>query len=151
MRFFTSELWSRINDADPKIRAQAEKEWAANDLEYQKMFAETSKHLPRRFIKNYLNRNGLHDYAILEMAFAKKGRTSFGMLRLSNAVETVWIEMAELRAVSISVEPDRCMNGLLVWGYDEIEVTPQNTIKLAILCDVQNELQFEFKSIKLIA
>lgn len=151
MRFFTSKLWSQINDTDPMIRAQAEKEWAINGLEYQKVFSKAAKRLPRKFIKAYLNRKGLHDYAILEMLFKQKGRASFGILRLSNGLETVLVEMAGLKAVNIHAETIcLCMSGLLTWGYDEIEVTPQNTIKLAILCDIQNELQFEFQSIKLV-
>ena len=65
MRYFTKELWSRINDHDKNIRKNAEKEWNANSSAYQQQFAELRKHLPRGFIKGYLSRNGLHDYIIL--------------------------------------------------------------------------------------
>ena len=71
MRYFTKELWSKINDNDESIRIQAEKEWNTNSLIYQQQFMDVRKYLSRGFVKSYLSRNGLHDYTVLGMLITK--------------------------------------------------------------------------------
>lgn len=151
MRYFTKELWSRINDYDENIRAQAEKEWNINSLAYEQQFMEARKHLSRRFIKSYLSRNGLHDYTILGMLITKRERTYCCELQLSNGEETVLITMVGIKALLVDIDSFHCcVQGKLAWGYSEFEITPGNNVRLAILCDEQNELQFEFEKIRFI-
>lgn len=149
MRYFTKELWLRINDHDETVRMQAEKEWKANSLSYQLQFEKTREHLSCGFIKDYLFRNGLHDYIILGIVVTKRGREYSCELQLTNGAETVLVAMYGLKALKIDVDSFQCcMQGKLVWGYSEFEITPENNIQLAVLCDMQNEMKFQFKSMK---
>ena len=151
MRYFTKELWSKINDNDENIRTQAEIEWNANSFAYQQQFEEAKKHLSQRFVKSYLSRNGLHDYTILGIAFTQKKRTYSCELQLSNGEETVLITMVGIKAFLVDIDSFHCcVQGKLAWGYSEFEITPDNNVKLSVLCDEQNEMQFEFEIIRII-
>lgn len=151
MRYFTKELWSRLNDCDENIRIKAEKEWNANSVAYQQQFVKTKEHLSRGFVKDYLSRNGLHDYFILGIEVTKKGRTYCCQLQLSNGSETALLVMTDINKLKIDIVSFlHCIQRKLSWGYGEFGITPEKTITLSILCDEQNEMQFEFKSIKFI-
>ena len=151
MRYFTKELWSKINDNDESIRIQAEKEWNTNSLIYQQQFMDVGKYLSRGFVKSYLSRKGLHDYTVLGIAFTLKKRTYSCELQLSNCEETVLLTMVGIKACLVDIDSfHSCVQGKLAWGYSEFEITPSNNIKLSVLCDEQNEMQFEFEKIKLI-
>ena len=104
MRYFTKELWSKINDNDENIRTQAEKEWDANSLTYQQHFLETRKYLSRAFVKNYLSRNGLHDYTVLGMLITKREQTYCCDLQLSNGKETVLIAMVGINKAIVALK-----------------------------------------------
>lgn len=150
MRYFTKDLWAKINDCDEAIRAHAEKAWNEISITYQQEFAETMKHLSRTFVNNYLSRNGLHDYAILGIAITKRNRTYSCEIQLTDGVETVLIIMKGVKALKIDIDSFlHCVQGKLSWGYSEFELTPDNNVKLAVLCDMQNEMQFEFASIRI--
>ena len=58
--------------------------------------------------------------------------------------------MNGVKALHINIESFKCcIQGKLAWGYSEFELLSDKNIKLAILCDVENEMQFEFESINL--
>ncbi len=152
MRYFTKELWSKINSLDETIRVSAEEEWKKNDFAYAKEFEETKKHLPQRFLKSFLARYGLHDYDILKTVFIRDNKNRYLCeLHLTDGIETVSVVMTGLKTIKIDVNSfHNCVQGKLSWGYSEFSRTKDNTIQLSVLCDIQNELQFEFKSIKLL-
>lgn len=150
MKYFKKELWYQINDSDESIRLNAEREWKENDQLYSRKFEEVKKLLPRRFVKEYLKRYGMHDYCILGLHIVKKGKTYSCEMQLTDGTETVLITMLGLEAVRMDVDSFPHILGRLEWAYDEFDITPENNIRLSILCDFQNEMQFEFKSITLI-
>ena len=150
MRYFTKELWMNINDCDTGIRAKAEKEWSENQVIYQQQFAELKKRLPRRFVKEYLSRNGLHDYTILGITINRIKKEYCCELKLSNRQETVFVTITGIKQLRIDIDSFRyCIQGKLLWGYSEFELSSDDNMKLAVLCDMQNEIQFEFERISL--
>ena len=150
MRYFTKELWTRINSCDEDIRINAENEWKLNNLAYQNQFEGARKYLSHRFVKNYLSRNGLHDYVILGLVITKRAQAYSCELQLSNGEETILVTMAGIKALQINIDSfHHCVQGKLAWGYSEFEITSDNNVKLSVLCDEKNELQFEFEKIKL--
>jgi hypothetical protein len=151
MRYFTKELLSRINDSNEYIRAQAEKDWSANSFAYQQQFEAAKKHLSRKFINSYLSRNGMHDYSILGIVITKRGQAFSCELQLSNGLEAVLIVMVGIKAVKIDINSFiGCVQGRLAWGFSEFEITADNNVNLAVLCDEENEMQFEFEKIRFI-
>ena len=151
MRYFAKELWSKINDCDEDTRIKADIEWRKNNTAYQQQFMEVRKHLSCRFIHEYMTRNGLHDYTIISMTVSNRSQKYLCELQLSNGIETVLIVMMGIKALCIDITSFHCcIQGKLAWGYSEFEITPDNNIQLAVLCDTHNEMRFEFESIKLI-
>ena len=150
MRYFLKELWTKINDCDDIVRTQAEKEWQENSALYQYRFEQTKKKLPSCFVAEYVKRKGFHDYIIEEIALKKKRKTYLCILKLADGSETILITMTDVKILQMDVNfLQNCMQGKMTWGYSEIEIAPSNDINLAVLCDMQNELQFTFKSIKI--
>lgn len=151
MRYFTKELLLKINDCDKNVRIKAEEEWHTNSMAYQKQFEKTKETLSRRFVKDYLQRKGLHDYLIKDIVITKRHRTYLCEISLSNSIEDVLLTIVGLKAVHIDIASFlHCIQGKITWGYSEFEITPENNITLAVLCDEQNEMRFEFETIKLI-
>lgn len=146
MRFFTGELWRKINDTDEAVRTQAQKEWRDNDLQYAQEFEAIKKQFPQGFIRGFLRRGGFHDFTILGIwTFA--GRTSRTCeLLLTDGRETVKLSMDGVKALRIDADLSQ---GNLEWGYSEFGITPEGTRTLSVLCAFTNELYFEFRSIKL--
>lgn len=151
MRYYTKELLEKINDCDCRIRAEAEKEWCENDLAYQRQFEEAKRNLTRGFVKNYMARHGLHDYTVLGIETKKRGREYTCELQMTDGSETILITMTGLQTLQISIDSFRdCILGELRWLYSEFEQTPEGGMRLSVLCDMQNELQFVFKTIKIV-
>jgi hypothetical protein len=64
MRYFTDDLWSKINSTSQKERDEAIFEWNINDKEYSK-----------KFLKTYLFNHGFHDFELknIELKHKKYG------------------------------------------------------------------------------
>lgn len=151
MRYFKKELWSQMNDCDEVVRAKAEKEWKKNDEMYLKKLESIKEQLPRPFMKEYFSRNGMHDYTILGIHITQRECTYSCELQLSDGTEIVRITMLGLKSFQVDVNSFQyCILGKLAWGYAEFDITSENNISLSVLCDVQNEMQFEFETIKFV-
>ena len=151
MKFFTRELLAKVNDCDPKIRGDAERQWKENDLCYSRQFESVKKHLPRFFVKEFLRRSGLHDYEIANISFLQRGRRSSCEIHLTNEAERIVLELNSLSAVHLDLQDVFCcMPHMLTWSYSEFDICTEQRISLDILCDQHSEMYFEFKSIKLI-
>lgn len=150
MQYFTKELWSRINSHNEDMRLQAEKDWNLRSMEYQQQFELVKKHLPPKFVNDFMVRNGLHDYSIVGIVLSNQLRASSCEFKLSNREETVLIKMTGIKSFQVGIDSlDYCINGKLLWGYSEFEITPRNTTRLSVLCDINNEIAIEFEKISL--
>ena len=67
MQYFLRDLWLRMNECNESIRIDAEEQWNDNNLRYEQKFELIKKHLPRVFVREFMRRNGLHDYQILRI------------------------------------------------------------------------------------
>lgn len=150
MHYFTKQLWAKINDENEAVRTQAEKQWERNSHAYQLEFDTIKKQLSQKFLKEFLCRNGLHDYLILEISVRKKGRKYFCEMKLTDGSEIVVLVMNELQAIQINVDSFKhCIMGELAWGYSEFALTEDHNFSLSVLCDFHNELYFQFHSLTL--
>lgn len=149
MRFFTKELWYRINDENEIVRRNAEKEWDRMQAEYQIQFEEIKMRLSRRFIAAMQKHDYLHDYTILEIALTRCNRGRYACkLVLTNTMENVQITMKGISKAEVGICTfQNCIQGDLSWGYCEFSKVSSDVLSLSILCDFDNEMVFEFKSI----
>lgn len=150
MRYYTKELWKRINDLDEKIRIKAEEEWYSNDLAYNQRFKDVRKKLSRKFVEKYLSRKGFHDYIIQNIAIKKTKRSYSCELELTLGTDVVIVKMSGIHALKIDISTfSYCIQGNLTWGFGEFDITSENKIKLELLCDLDNEMIFEFEKINI--
>lgn len=148
MRYFTKQLWAQINDEDESVRAEAEKQWELNCRAYQQAFETVKKQLSQRFLKRFHACCELHDYVIEGISVTKKRKKYDCEIKLADGTETVLLKMNELKAFQMSVDSfQNCIMGELAWGYSEFSLTEDGGIALSVLCDFQNELHFQFRSI----
>ena len=92
----------------------------------------------------------MHDYIIENISITKTTRDYCCDLQLSNNTETILITMYGIKALQVDIVSfQNCIQGKLTFGYCEFELTSKRNIRLSILCDMQNELQFEFETIGL--
>ena len=61
MKYFTSDLWSKINSTEEHEREIADKQWQENGELYAEYFAGIKEKLPVNFLKIYNKCYGFHD------------------------------------------------------------------------------------------
>lgn len=151
MRYFTKELWSKINSLDENERKKAEKEWSRNAEQYQQKFEQIKKYIPKDFLNTFLKCGMFHDYTILKITIKKKKKRYRCKMILSDGKEDICLELTGIQAIKMDVISfDNCIQGNLSWGYCEIDwLRKDKIISLAIICDIENEMYFECQSIKL--
>ena len=149
MRFFTKELWSNCNSNNADVRERANAEWIKNSNEYRIELCNSKKHLSESFWSLFQAKEELHDYSIVKIDIEIKNNHRQGVVLLKNGRENLRLYLYELKSIKIDADLLNSDNSLLTWGYSEIEYTSKNTIKLSIICEINNELSFECKSIEL--
>ena len=65
MKYFTSELWEKINSDSSEVREQAKARWGVNNKEYSQLFEKIKYRLSKKYLKTYLNEHGFHDYNLI--------------------------------------------------------------------------------------
>lgn len=75
MKYFTVDLWNKINSEIKEERVTAREEWKKNDINYSNIFNEVKTRLPKYFLKIFMNEHGFHDYDIkkYEIIHGNKG------------------------------------------------------------------------------
>lgn len=75
MKYFTNELWEKINSDSSEIREEAKAKWRVNNKEYSQLFEKIKYRLPKKYLKTYLNEHGFHDYKLIrfEVIHGKSG------------------------------------------------------------------------------
>lgn len=138
-----------MNDLNEAVRSQAEAQFVENLNVYKETFNKTKKHLPNKFLKVYASHNEFHDYVFQGISLIRTHRNYKIEIQLSNERELFLLEFYEVLCFKIDIYSFKyCILGLLSWGYGEFEIMPDKSIRLSILCDFENELQFQFKNVK---
>lgn len=152
MKYFTSNLWIKINSIDKNERNLAELQWDENDLKYSEYFKEIDKLLPQRFIKIYLKNYGFHDYIInninIKTVKKKQKPTLMIELEISNFKKsfTILYQYVKKCNLNLSDITDWFFKEMR-WGYSEFELLDSGLIKQNISCDFNSELEVEFKNV----
>ena len=56
MKYYTDELWTKVNSESAEERLKAEEQWDKNAEEYTKIFQNTKKRLTKSFMNIYLSK-----------------------------------------------------------------------------------------------
>ena len=151
MKYFTAKLWCELAHANKDIQREAERKWHENSKKYGYYFETIKSHLPKYILLALEKTYGFHDYIIDEITLkqnTQKGYVCY--LSISNNYKRFQLEMTGITGIKIDIATFKhCILGKLLWGYHEFELIGPRTLRLSILCDIENEMFFEFKKIKL--
>ena len=149
MKYFKKELWKYNNEENEII-------WSNNAEKYAKYFESIKKYLPKRFLKVYLNEEGFHDYVINSINIDtsvkdRKNNLSRMRVELKSGQRDFTVELSGVSAFKIDIsDKSYCICGKLSWGYAEFERIDAKKMKLSIICDIENELEFIFEKIRIL-
>lgn len=151
MLYFTKELWNEMNERDERVRQKAQRQWVENLTKYQQYLSSITRHVPQHVIAKIDSANGFHDYTIDGLSIMSYRKNKYiAQVDVSNGSDRYYLRMEGLKQAKVEISSfDLCVLGKLTWGYHEFRLTERNTLQLAILCDMENELLFEFKRISM--
>lgn len=150
MKYFTKELWADMNSEDPQKQSDANKTWIMHTKEYQNEFKKVKHYLPHSSLKLFQMYDSFHDYIVSEICFTQEKRVKNCIIHLNKGSESVCITMRDISKVHISIDDfDCCICGNLQWGYCEFSRDKMKRLHLSVLCDIDKELSFAFRKIKI--
>ncbi|WFR55919.1 hypothetical protein QA584_20185 [Anaerocolumna sp. AGMB13025] len=152
MKYFTSDLWIKLNSYDENERKLAEIQWDANNRKYSEYFSEIERLLPQKFIKTYLKNYGFHDYKINSInikAEKKKQKSTLTIIvEIENYKKSFSIIYQDVNHCNVDMsDVTNCFWGEINWGYSEFELLDSGLIKQNISCDINSEIEIEFKKV----
>lgn len=165
MKYFTDELWRKINSRDKSERDAALREWENNDKVYQAYLKKISKKIPRDTMNaiNQINEGeiSLHDARLAGVVFSsvdsceKKGRSMrfykrSCRLQLTDGVTNIELVMTDIKKMLVEAaywEENEAFD--IRVGYWEFSYKKPNVV-LCVLLDSGHELKFEFSSLSIV-
>lgn len=149
MRYYTSDLWLKLNSPEKDEREQAEQQWYINSAKYDNVFKQITPRLPVAFLEYYKKAYGFHDCKILSI-FVNEGRNAQVIIDIEVNTEIFHLQLNQVDKSIISiVDKSSCIANELQWGYAEFEIVDKRRLKLNILCDIYNEMEFVFQTLHL--
>lgn len=127
MKYFTDELWSRMNSLSAIEKEQANIEWKKNSETYCGVF-ETIKHrLSTKFLKMYFDAHDFHDCTFLSYEVIQPKRWATDPIKVQIVIsdgEFKWkltYKQVKRTMMNYDSETDEHMSkwGVHTWGYDE--------------------------------
>ncbi|GAB6085231.1 hypothetical protein [Alkaliphilus crotonatoxidans] len=150
MKFFTNELWCKINSEDENERLKAEEQWEINDKAYSKEFKVIKEKLPPKFLLEYLQNYGFHDFSVSKIEIVRLEEDSSLNLTIVNGLTNCIINYGGVKKVSLSWDLMTDMLASCDWGYDEFSIVDDTTMSHEILFSTGSNLLVYFQKIKLI-
>lgn len=151
MKYFTPELYARLQDADPQRMDAADQRWEDALASYQRHVQSIGPRLPPS-AREFLDRARLHDAEVLWMGQALP---FFGvLLRLdSPSTETVGLSYFVVRDVSFQrdVLPREFCSSRMQWMYDEFDLgTEERCFRHAVLFSDGSQLDLEAREVHVV-
>lgn len=148
MKYYTKELWKKMNAESAVERDEAVAQWEYNSKLYLKQFQKVKHHLPMPLLIEMKKYDYFHDYLFREIKFYQASGRRHCYIRLTNGQNIANISLYDIDEISINVNNfDFSIQGLLHWSYCEFEWVHGQKIRISVLCDPKNELSFRCKNI----
>lgn len=169
MKYYTDELWIKLNSHNKAERAAAELEWESNAKKYAAYLHMIEKEIPRDTMAaiKKIEEGGipLHDSRLVGVSFTSTECTNtrlaraFGhphqsyervcRLQLADGATNVELVMLGVNKMCMEMEywQENCFD--VCWGYSEF-FYKKPYVELSILWDSGHVWQFEFASLSII-
>lgn len=140
MKYFTDELWSKINSISKEERDVADHQWDKNMHEYEIVFEKIKSRLSERFLKIYMDNHGFHDFQIKNIVVNQK---EYGIknpvsldIYLTDDEVSFKISYKCIKKLHIDYQERKdCIDrrGIDDWGYDEFTPVDEQILSHEIL------------------
>lgn len=157
MKFYTYELWQKLNSEVLEERKNARDILAKNGQEYFEIFQAIKDKLPKYFIRKYIKYNGFHDFQLenIEIYNQVKKLNSIKIL-ISKDNERFQICYSDITNLSITYNISKVQLGIRddkgfdSWGYSEFSELRDREFTHEILFASGATILIHFKKIKIV-
>lgn len=145
MKYFTSQLWSKLNEASFEEQAKAEVEWHKALKEYNESFEKIKERFSKRFLNFYCANFYFHDFHIKEFKinhkkYGFKNPVSINLI-VTDTISTWKLTYTHVKNISVNYQEEimgkgtrwERTNGFDDWGYDEFLAIDEDTLSHEIL------------------
>ncbi|WP_315122428.1 hypothetical protein [uncultured Clostridium sp.] len=153
MRYFTDELWSKLNSDSQKEYEKASLEWDKNNKVYSEIFESVKNRFSKKFLKTYLSNQGFHDFQIKNIVLTHKEYEFKNPISLdiyvTDSINTFKITYKCIRKLNVNyaeVEGWGERRGFDDWGYDEFLPVDEQTLSHEILFASGSTILIHFKN-----
>lgn len=153
MKYFTNELWSKLNSNSQKERDEADFEWDRNYEVYSEIFESVKIRFSQKFLKTYLKNHGFHDFRVKNIVLTHK---EYGVknpisidIYVTNSVDTFKITYKHIKKFNVNYEEAEVWGdrrGFDDWGYDEFLPIDEQTLSHEILFASGSTILIYFKN-----
>lgn len=140
MKYFTDELWSKINSSCPKEREEAESVWEKNLQSYWENFELLQNKLSKKTY-DFFENHSFHDCRLVKVELIHRKQGTLNPITvhvvITNQIDTWQITYKCVKKISMNYESGETnyidRNGFDDWGYDELLVVDEETLSHEIL------------------
>ena len=154
MKFFTSDLWRKLNSTSIEEREMAFKQWKQIAQLYYKELACVLRKVSKREHKAISICEELHDCKIKGIEFTQNQKNSKWTLEIilePSGEEKIKIMFVDVITFNTNIQIGlECILGNMNWGYCEFSLGEKSRLHMALLCDLHNEISIDFHSMKAI-
>lgn len=139
MRYFTYELWLKLNSNSQIECEEASLKWERNMKSYSEIFETVKTRLPKKFLKLYLDNQSFCDFQVKNIVLAQKSGNKNPVsvdIYVTDSVDTFKITYERIKKLCISFEEsNHCegRGGFDDWGYSEIWPVDEQILSHEIL------------------
>lgn len=153
MKYFTSDLWKKMNSFSKIERDLAEEQCEKNDLTYAAYFSKIKNKLPVNFLNTFIDCHGFHDYNIKSINISNEEKQKDSPISLTinvgNSKKSFSIIYQGVEKYNIFIPgTSNWMNSNMRWGYTEFELLNDGLFKQNTLCDMDSEIEIVFKNVE---
>jgi hypothetical protein len=154
MKYFTDELWSKINRTERGDKIQADIEWKRNLDAYYQVFESIKGRIPKKFLQVYDSNDDFHDFDFVTFKVFQPKRWAVDPIKVQIIIasgEAAWIitykHVSKITFDFTSQQDEYAKKwGIDTWGYDEFLPVNEDYISHEILFASGANILVHFKN-----
>jgi hypothetical protein len=147
MKYYKKDLWLLMHSPDEKLRQDARVMFRESAKEYGPYFVKVKSELPAQFLEIFNDMKWFHDFFISGISINNHAESTTVKLNIEDDVTRFILSLTDVTNISMDIpNKDYWMPSGMKWGYTEFELLGDRW-NINILCDINCELEFGFKSI----
>ncbi|MDH8677541.1 DUF4085 family protein [Fusibacter bizertensis] len=147
MKYYKKYLWLQMHSPDEKLRQEAKTKFRESAKEYGPYFEKIKSQLPEQFLEVFNDMKWFHDFSISSICVNNIAKSTTVKLTIEDDENRFVLKLSDVATISMDIpNKNYWMPSGMKWGYTEFELF-EDKWSINILCDINCELEFRFKSI----